>query len=81
MSQWEKLIAKLRGGSPELCFDELRKILESYGYEMRQSSSGSSHYVFRKKHHKAITIPKQRFMKKAYILLVKEAIEEEEKGR
>ena len=48
---------------------------------MRQSSSGSSHYVFRKKHHKAMTIPRQGFMKKAYILLVKEAVEEEEKGR
>ncbi len=81
MSKWEKLIARLHSGSSELCFEELRKILESYGYEMRQSSSGSSHYVFRKKHHKAITIPRQRFMKKAYILLVKEEVEAEEKGR
>ena len=34
MSQWDKLIMRINRLSKDLRFDELRKILESYGYEM-----------------------------------------------
>lgn len=33
MSQWEKLLYKLKILSPDMRFEELQKILESYGYE------------------------------------------------
>lgn len=42
MSQWEKLIARIYHLSKDLRFNELRKILESYGYEMNAPKSGSS---------------------------------------
>ena len=34
--------------SKDLRFDELRKVLESCGYEINAPRSGSSHYTFRK---------------------------------
>lgn len=34
MSKWDRLIARICTLSKDLRFDELRKVLESYGYEM-----------------------------------------------
>ena len=48
MSKWDKLITRICNLSKDLRFDELRKVLESYGYEMNAPRSGSSHYTFRK---------------------------------
>ena len=48
MSKWGKLITRICNLSKDLRFDELRKVLESYGYEMNAPRSGSSHYTFRK---------------------------------
>ena len=45
MSKWDKLITRICNLSKDLRFDELRKVLESYGYEMNAPRSGSSHYV------------------------------------
>ena len=55
MSQWEKLMYKLKKLSPDMRFEELQKILESYGYEMQSPRSGSSHFSFRKKGKAVIT--------------------------
>ena len=49
MSKWDKLLTRICALSKDLRFDELRKVLESYGYEMRAPKNGSSHYTFRKK--------------------------------
>ena len=35
MSKWDKLLARIRTLSADLRFDELRKVLESYGYNMK----------------------------------------------
>ena len=48
MSKWDKLITRICNLSRDLRFDELRKVLESCGYEMNAPRSGSSHYTFRK---------------------------------
>lgn len=48
MSKWDKLIARICNLSKDLRFDELRKVLENYGYEMNAPRGGSSHYTFRK---------------------------------
>ena len=48
MSKWEKLLTRICTLSRDLRFNELRKVLESYGYEMKAPKSGSSHYTFRK---------------------------------
>ena len=48
MPKWDKLITRICNLSKDLRFDELRKVLESYGYEMNAPRSGSGHYTFRK---------------------------------
>ena len=61
-------------------FDELRKVLESYGYTMTSPSSGSSHKTFRKPGCMPITIPRHEPIKKIYVEMVKEVVESEEKN-
>ena len=80
MSRWDKLIKRILSLSNDLRFDELRRILESYGYTMNAPRSGSSHYTFRKDGCAPITIPKHEPIKKVYVLMVKEVIESEVKN-
>ena len=56
MSKWDKLIVRICNLSKDLRFDELKKVLESYGYVMNTPRSGSSHYTFRKQGCQPITI-------------------------
>ncbi len=77
MSKWDKLLKKILSLSKDLRFEELRKVLESYGYTMGKPKSGSSHYTFRKPGCNPITIPKHEPIKQAYVALVKEIIESE----
>ncbi|SEU01584.1 type II toxin-antitoxin system HicA family toxin [Enterocloster lavalensis] len=77
MSQWDKLLGKVCSLSKDLRFEELRRILEFYGYEMRAPKGGSSHYTFRKPGCMPITIPKHEPIKKVYIQMVKEVVESE----
>ena len=78
MSKWDKLITRIYNLSKDLRFDELRKVLESYGYEMNAPRNGSSHYTFRKKGQGIITIQKHKPIKKVYIKLVRDVVEKEE---
>ena len=75
MSKWDKLITRICNLSKDLRFDELRKVLESYGYEMNVPRSGSSHYTFRKSGCMPITIPKHEPIKKVYVEMVREIVE------
>lgn len=81
MSQWDKLINRIISLSPDIRFEEIKKIMESYGYEMQSPRSGSSHYTFRKKGCNPITIPKHKTIKRVYVEIVKALIEQEEKNR
>ena len=46
MSKWDKLLTKICALSKDLRFDELRKVLESYGYVMNAPKSGlHKHYL------------------------------------
>lgn len=77
MSQWEKLLQRLYKIDPDLSFSELRKILESYGYNMRGPGKGSSHFTFRKAGCNPVTIPKSNPIGKKYIESVRAAVERE----
>lgn len=77
LSRWDKLLARVKELSKDLRFDELRKILEWYGYEMHAPRGGSSHYTFRKPGCSLITIPKHEPIKKVYVKLVREVVERE----
>lgn len=80
MSKWDKLIERICNLSKDLRFDELRKVLESYGYKMNVPRNGSSHFTFRKQGHMPITIPKHEPIKKVYVEMVRKIVEGEEKG-
>ncbi len=77
MSKWDKLIEKICSLSKDMRFDELQKVLESYGYSMNQPKGGSSHCTFRKAGCRPITIPKHEPIKKIYVEIVKEVVESE----
>ena len=77
MSKWDKLLTRICSLSKDLRFDELRKVLESYGYEMNNPKGGSSHYTFRKQGCQPITIPKHEPIKKVYVEMVRQVVENE----
>lgn len=77
MNKWDKLLDKILSLSKDIRFDELRKVLENYGYVMCAPRSGSSHYTFRKSGRSPITIPKHEPIKKVYVEKVREIVEEE----
>ena len=74
MSKWDKLLMRI---SKDIRFDELRKVMESYGYKMNAPRRGSSHYTFRKPGCQPITIPRHEPIKKVYVEMVKEIVESE----
>ena len=77
MSQFDKLLARIRNLDKNMRFDELRKILEYYGYTMYGPSGGSSHKTFRKPGCVPITIPMHEPIKRAHVELVKAIVESE----
>ena len=77
MSTWDKLLEKIKSLNKDIRFAELRKVLQSYGYEMTSPRSGSSHYTFRKEGCNPITIPKHEPIKTVYVRMVKEVVETE----
>lgn len=77
MSKFDKLIQEILSLSKDLRFQELKKVLEFYGYVMTAPKSGSSHYTFRKAGCNPITIPKHEPIKKVYVQMVKYIVEAE----
>lgn len=78
MSKWEKLLSRIYSLDNTMRFEELRKVLEEYGYKMTAPKSGSSHYTFRKKGKNPVTIPKHEPIKKTYVEMVRNIVDEEE---
>ena len=77
MSKWEKLLTRIHLLSGDLRFSELQKVMESYGYQLSAPKGGSSHFTFRKKGCRPITIPKHEPIKNVYVKLVKQIVESE----
>ncbi len=77
MSKWYKLLSRILSLDNELRFQELKKVLEYYGYEMDSPRGGSSHCTFRKKGKLPITVPRHEPIKKVYVMMVKTVVEEE----
>lgn len=76
MSKWEKLLNRLLKLSNDLRSEELKRILEEFGYVM-ESPKGGIHCTFRKAGKNPITIPRNRQIKTVYIRLVKDVVEKE----
>ena len=77
MSRWDKLLSRICALSKDIRFDELKKVLESYGYEMYAPRGGSSHCTFRKAGCQPITIPRHEPIKRVYVEMVKQIVENE----
>ena len=77
MSKWEKLLRRILTLSKDLRFDELRKVLESYGYVMKAPISGRCHYTFRNPGINPITIPKDEPIKRVYVEMVRDVVLED----
>jgi predicted RNA binding protein YcfA (HicA-like mRNA interferase family) len=77
MSKWDKLLNRISNMSEDIRFDEVRKIMEYYGYKMSGPSGGSSHCTFRKPGYCPVTIPNHGYVKKIYIRMVKQITENE----
>ena len=78
MSQFDKLLQRIKSLDNDMRFGEARKVLEAYGYTMSSPGSGSSHRTSRKKGKTPITIPAHEPIKRIYIVLVREVVESEE---
>ena len=81
MAQWEKLISKIKSLNKDMRFEELRKVLEKYGYVMHSPKSGSSHYTCRKEGCSPITIPKHGPIKVVYVKMIKAVVEAEPRNQ
>ncbi len=77
MSKWDKLIKRICNLSKDIRFNELRKVLGSYGYEMKAPGRDGSHFTFRKNGCTPVTVPKDEPIKKVYVELVRHIIESE----
>ena len=78
MSQWEKLLEKIRNNPKSVTFDKIQKVLLKCGFKCRQPSGGSSHYTFYNDKGKRLTIPKHSpYVKECYIKLAMEILEAE----
>ena len=78
MSQFDKLLQRIRSLDKDMRFDELKKVLEHYGYTMSGPASGSRHKTFRKAGCYPITIPQHEPIKKTYVEMVRDVVESEE---
>ena len=80
MSQFGKLLQRIRSLGKGMRFDKLKRVLEHYGYTMSGPASGSSHKTFRKAGCFPITIPQHEPIKKVYVEMVRDVVESEERN-
>lgn len=76
MTKRQKRIKKLFQNPKTVSFKELDRVLKSFGFEVRQPKSGSSHYIYTKKEIQFSVPFKRPFVKEVYIKRVLELIGE-----
>lgn len=78
MSQWEKLLEKIRNNPKNVRFTELDKVLIKSGFTRTQSNKGTSHFVYRKGRSQ-VSVPKHdKHVKYVYVLQALDAIQKED---
>lgn len=75
MTRWDKLLERVNGLSNDLRFEEVERLLRGYGYSL-EKSTGGSHCVFRKNGAPPICIPRKNLVKRTYVELLKQVVEE-----
>lgn len=74
MSQIEKQLQYLLSLPKEMRYEELKTILERFGFLGREV--GSSHITYRKDGYPNITIPRHGNIKKTYVKVIRDVIME-----
>ena len=74
MSQLEKSLKKLLSLPREMRYEELKNLLERFGFTAIEK--GSSHITYRKDGYPNVTIPRHGDIKRTYIKLVRDVIME-----
>ena len=79
MNQLDKLVEKFLRKPPEVLFEDVAKVLETFGYEERPSGGGS-HRAFVKSGHPPKIVPtiKGRRVKRIYVTMIIDNLELEE---
>jgi hypothetical protein len=77
MTKREKLIEKLRNNPRNARFEQIDSLLTYYGFERRQTKSGTSHYVYKREGYPPITVPYKRpFINSVYVKQVIRILDE-----
>jgi predicted RNA binding protein YcfA (HicA-like mRNA interferase family) len=74
MSRKDKLIKSMQNNPKDVNFDDLKKVLLDYGYEVE--NTGGSHWVFRKENFETQVIPRKKPVKAIYVIRALRAIGE-----
>lgn len=74
MSKKEKLIYSMRNNPKDVSFEDLKKVLLDFGYEVE--NSGGSHWVFRKDNFETQVVPRKKPIKAIYVIRALKAIGE-----
>jgi predicted RNA binding protein YcfA (HicA-like mRNA interferase family) len=74
MSRKDKLIKSIQNNPKDVNFDDLKKVLLDYGYEVE--NTGGSHWVFRKENFETQVIPRKKPVKAIYVIRALKAIGE-----
>ena len=77
MSQLEKALQKLFSLPKEMRYEELKSILERFGFA--GTESGSSHITYRKDGYPNITIPRHGNIHRVYVKMIRDVIAEVQK--
>jgi len=65
MSKKDKLLKAMKNNPKNIPFEDIKKLLESYGYICH--NSGGSHFVFRKELCEHVVIPYHKPIKAIYV--------------
>ena len=74
LSRKDKLLKGMKNNPKDVNFDDLKKLLESYGYIAE--NSGGSHWVFRKDGYETQVIPRKKPVKAVYVIRALKAVGE-----
>jgi hypothetical protein len=75
MASRDKQLERIKQQSTNVRFDRLDRVLQRYGFTVRQPHSGSSHYTY-KRGRFTLTIPKHDPLREVYVKKALKLIEE-----
>ena len=77
MTKRDKLIERHRNNPKNARFEQIDSLLTYYGFERRQTKSGTSHHVYKREGYSAITVPyKKPFINSVYVKHVIQILDE-----